>query len=479
MSENDYANDIRNITSVFVTRGRARLDVNKTKRGAVELARKLTFKEVEEVYKDAGCELLSTIEEYKHSRSPLTYVCKCGKTTIKGFSNFRKDTRCRSCVSTEQWVDRKDTYEDVALYFSAQGCQLLSTTYSNSSDKLTFICSCGNQYVQSFFNFKKGKRCRDCSRKKQADSNRASIEEIKELFVANGCELISNEYTSGGQKLRFKAQCGHTNETKLHDFRSGKNRICANCYYEKLKRERALDYTYVKKFFSDHNCVLLEAEYINNSNKMRYVCECGNTSSISFASFRRGARCRKCMPNKIADAVRKYTIEDVRKIFKDRGCTLLETKYKNTKQLLLYVCTCGTEHKIRLTNFKDQGNSCPECKRKALSAENNYNWNPELTEVERERNNSKDRGREVSKWRSYVFERDNYTCQCCGSRGGGKLNAHHLDGYHWCTEGRVDVNNGVTLCEDCHKDFHKVHGNRYNTKEQYKNWIRKKLEQGA
>lgn len=65
-----------------------------------------------------------------------------------------------------------------------------------------------------------------------------------------------------------------------------------------------------------------------------------------------------------------------------------------------------------------------------------------------------------------VLERDNYTCRICGKRG-GDLVVHHLNGYNWDLENRVNPDNGITLCEKCHKGFHHIYGNGNNTKEQF------------
>lgn len=53
-------------------------------------------------------------------------------------------------------------------------------------------------------------------------------------------------------------------------------------------------------------------------------------------------------------------------------------------------------------------------------------------------------------WRKSVFERDNYTCKICGSVG-GELNADHIKPWALYQELRYDINNGRTLCKECHK----------------------------
>ena len=60
---------------------------------------------------------------------------------------------------------------------------------------------------------------------------------------------------------------------------------------------------------------------------------------------------------------------------------------------------------------------------------------------------------EYQSWRRAVFERDGYTCQMCGQHGGA-LNAHHIKRWSKFPELRFEVNNGMTLCKQCHKEIH-------------------------
>ena len=53
-------------------------------------------------------------------------------------------------------------------------------------------------------------------------------------------------------------------------------------------------------------------------------------------------------------------------------------------------------------------------------------------------------------WRMMVFGRDNFTCQMCSDRG-GNLNAHHVLPCRDFPDLVYDVNNGITLCFECHQ----------------------------
>lgn len=83
--------------------------------------------------------------------------------------------------------------------------------------------------------------------------------------------------------------------------------------------------------------------------------------------------------------------------------------------------------------------------------------------------------REMDEWRKFIYERDDYTCVICGSRG-NKLNADHIISFRTLIrtnnitsledarkcEKLWDVSNGRTLCVPCHKNT-KNYGLKYKS----------------
>ena len=63
------------------------------------------------------------------------------------------------------------------------------------------------------------------------------------------------------------------------------------------------------------------------------------------------------------------------------------------------------------------------------------------------------RSNEYKKWKEKVLERDNFTCQSCGSKS--NLVAHHIAHFADNVNLRFEVKNGVTLCQNCHKEAHR------------------------
>ena len=64
-------------------------------------------------------------------------------------------------------------------------------------------------------------------------------------------------------------------------------------------------------------------------------------------------------------------------------------------------------------------------------------------------------------WARKIFERDDYTCQDCGKRG-GDLQAHHIKGFTDYPDLRWELSNGQTLCKPCHYKTYRFYRNQYS-----------------
>ena len=91
--------------------------------------------------------------------------------------------------------------------------------------------------------------------------------------------------------------------------------------------------------------------------------------------------------------------------------------------------------------------------------EKNPNWKGGITPI----NKIIRASAEYRLWRVAVFERDDYTCIWCGDKNGnGKaviLHADHIKPFAYFPELRFAIDNGRTLCKQCHITT-ETYGNR-------------------
>jgi hypothetical protein len=244
----------------------------------------------------------------------------------------------------------KYTIEDVRETFENVGYKLLSTEYVNCKTKLQYMCLNKHIREMSFDNLKNSKKkCPACQK-----NEKHTYDYVSKCFKERGYNLLDKEYKNNSQKLNYICNNGHTTSISFHKFQQGKG--CGKCLGRNV-------YTLqdIIQYFHEYGCKLLTLEYINMSQKIEYICACGEQNETTFTAFKVGGKCcKECYADKT-----RHDIEDVKKLFADNGCTLLETKYINNHTNMRYVCNCGEESDITYTNFR-RGQRCYKCGRKKV-----------------------------------------------------------------------------------------------------------------
>lgn len=214
-------------------------------------------------------------------------------------------------------------------------------------------------------------------------------------------------------------------------------------------------------------------EYKNTHTSTLIKCHCGNDWIVSITSLLSNTiRSCGCLSN------RNLNYTD--KIFGRLTVMCKDDLLTQIKKRTIWKCQCSCNNLefvfVSTTSLKLGYTKSCGCLRKEVSAkqlreklhpnqngENNPAYQSKLTYEDRINRRCL---KQNKWWIEEVFKRDNYTCQICLKRG-GNLCSHHLDGYHWCKEKRFDINNGITLCDYHHKDFHLKYSNKFNTKNQF------------
>jgi len=183
------------------------------------MPKKFTTYNVQSIMQLEGYVLLS---EYQGYYKPLIVKCSRGHEYQTTLSSWRSGVRCPLCTGRKKWC-----YDEVKAAFEKEGYQLLNKGYKNNKQRLYFICPNGHRGYILWINWLKGHRCFMCGRIKASIKQRKSFDYIKKAFSEEGYELLSSGYVNRNTKLKFKCPNGHIYYTTWREWASGKR--CAVC----------------------------------------------------------------------------------------------------------------------------------------------------------------------------------------------------------------------------------------------------------
>lgn len=356
--------------------------------------------------------------------------------------------------------------------------------YRGNSVKFTLLDNLGYKYYTNWADIKKNGKTLPFVK-----SNPYTIENIKLWLKLNNkpYELLSKEYVNNTSKLIWTCE-------KHDEFEYSWNHMqiytgCRKCAIEESIIRMSTPWEEIEKIiyenFNDTIIILDNSKYESLHSKIYVKCAiCGNEwwTEVNNLKYKHG--CDHCARQKLSKMFRtdkNIIIEKVKYTLPYVDIVDDFSKYKNGRSKIK--CYCN-KHNIQFKQWVSLlllGISCPECGLDKKRGENNCNWNPNLTNEEREsrRQLTDENGMNHREWAKIIFKLDNYKCVICGNNG--YLNAHHIKSWAKHKELRYELDNGVTLCKKCHSQtsdvgFHNIYGTRSFTDIDFYNFYKERTE---
>lgn len=271
----------------------------------------------------------------------------------------------------------------------------------------------------------------------------------------------------------------HVYEQKVSRYTCG-----AKCPYckkqEELNNSLGNTYKWIFDVWSDKNSKTPYDYSKCTTKKVWWKCHNGihedyerKISASSTSNF----KCPECMIHK-----RCGIFEDLTgKTFGELKVLQHDDEKSRIKQNTYWICKCSCGAIVSAYSAALKDGRQKTCGNNTIhhSAENNPNWKNGTTPIAIKRRSSQ----EYKKWRQNVYKKDYLTCQCCGKTIKEiELHAHHILNMSQYDDIKYSVNNGITLCRNCHitsvsGSFHNIYGVQNNTPEQLEEFINNKRKQ--
>lgn len=251
----------------------------------------------------------------------------------------------------------------------------------------------------------------------------------------------------GAKKWLCKCDCGNIISVIGKSLTNNNTKSCGCYKKEKTSKRNKKDIT--NKRFG--KLVAIKPLRIDENNQVIWLCkcDCGNEINVATHSLLSGntKSCGCTRKEKLAKInIERWENEE----YRNNMINTLTSAWNEERR----------EQQAQIMHDRWEDDDF----RNANTGNNHYKYNSNLTEDDRK---GRIHDKQFTEWSKQVKIKGEYVCDCCNKKDGGHLVSHHLNSWDNNIEQRYDVENGVCLCEHCHKEFHHIYGYGNNTKEQY------------
>ncbi len=351
---------------------------------------------------------------------------------------------------------RKLTIEDIILKFILKHGDRYDyslVVYINSQTKVDIVCRKHGIFKQTPTNHLSGQGCPVCGNTQTGVKNTNTIDSfIKKSNIKhnNIYDYSLVVYTKSHNKVKIICPIhGIFEQTPAMHIQGQGCPVCGDICRRSTTEQFKEKSNKIHNFKYDYSLVI----YTGNGEKVKIICPIHGIFEQTPHGHLNGRGCSECSGNKKKNFkyfLENLTIEeDPKEIGGDIYCKCAYCKnyFKPSRSQLIsriksLIGKEGGEHRLYCSDTCKY--LCPIFKQKITPK---Y-FKPDTSRLDQ------------PELREMVLERDNNQCQRCGS--GDNLHCHHITGVEINPIESADIDNCITLCNNCHLLVHSDNGCHYS-----------------
>jgi hypothetical protein len=297
----------------------------------------LTLTDMQHVARERGGRCLS--ERYVNSITRLEWECAEGHRWFANAGNVRRGTWCSICGHQRRRVSLADVQNAAAKL----GGRCLSENRVDATSPLLFECSAGHRWEARPSAVRSGIWCGQC----RYDRRRAPIETMRSYAASHGGQCLSDAYTSGRQRLRWRCVKGHEWEAASRLIHRGA--WCPRCAIERGRT--GIDRMH--EIAAERGGRCLSECYVGSTTRLKWQCAEGHVWEMTSSSAQQGQWCSYCRGF-------RHSLGEMQALARARGGECVSDTYVAVHRNLEWRCAKGhtwsTKPMVVL-----RGHWCPEC----------------------------------------------------------------------------------------------------------------------